>query len=68
MKRIFAIFAIAMMSCASVIVTLARDSSTIKAVLTVTDLKDTCGNVLGTPAAMYWSGLYRTTVKVPDQT
>ena len=46
MKRIFTIFAIAMMSCASVIVTLARDSSTIKAVLTVTDLKDTCGNVL----------------------
>ena len=46
MKRIFAIFAIAMMSSASVIVTLARDSSTIKAVLTVTDLKDTCGNVL----------------------
>ena len=46
MKRIFAIFAIAMMSCASVIATLARESSTIKAVLTVTDLKDTCGNVL----------------------
>ena len=46
MKRIFTIFAIAMMSSASVIVTLARDSSTIKAVLTVTDLKDTCGNVL----------------------
>lgn len=46
MKRIFAIFAIAMMCCASVIVTLARESSTIKAVLTVTDLKDTCGNVL----------------------
>lgn len=46
MKRIFAIFAIAMMCCASVITTLARESSTIKAVLTVTDLKDTCGNVL----------------------
>ena len=46
MKRIFTIFEIAMMSSASVIVTLARDSSTIKAVLTVTDLKDTCGNVL----------------------
>ena len=35
-----------MMCCASVIATLARESSTIKAVLTVTDLKDTCGNVL----------------------
>lgn len=46
MKRNFTIFAIALMCCASVIVTLARDSSTIKAVLTVTDLKDTCGNVL----------------------
>ena len=46
MKRDFTIFAIALMCCASVIVTLARDSSTIKAVLTVTDLKDTCGNVL----------------------
>ena len=45
MKRNFTIFAIALMCCASVIVTLARDSSTIKAVLTVTDLKDTCGNV-----------------------
>lgn len=46
MKRIFTIFAIAMMCCASVIATLARESSTIKAVLTVTGLKDTCGNVL----------------------
>ena len=46
MKRNFTIFAIAMMCCASVIATLARESSTIKAVLTVTDLKDTCGNVL----------------------
>ena len=46
MERIFTTFAIAMMCCASAMETSARDSSTIKAALTVTDLKDTCGNIL----------------------
>ena len=64
MKRNFTIFAIALMCCASVIVTLARDSSTIKAVLTVTDLKDTCGNAIMNSG---WGAIISCTDARPDK-